>query len=326
MPITFRRLQVFVAAAEDGNFRKTADRLGISQPSVSAQIRAIEQHLGYPLFERRRGVSSTLAREGREFLVRARTLVEAEQDLVAERQMARRPQVAVLRVSVGPILLERRVKPMLPQFYEKHPDIALEFVPFNPSSDREQAIRSGAIDALLYTGGAPARTSPRAELIGRVSCSIYGAPEVASRLRGPPEEISAAPFVIPPRDYLLSQFFEAQLAIQGIRPRNVVARPPYMDVVLQMVLAGKGLAVLFDEHAAEHTRAGTLRVVGSVTFTAHRVMLLGRRALRPEVSPALQFLRSLLVPGDGAMRDARARDIPRSASRSDGSSFAGTRR
>lgn len=35
MALTFRKLEVFVAVAEDGNFRRAADRLGISQPSVS---------------------------------------------------------------------------------------------------------------------------------------------------------------------------------------------------------------------------------------------------------------------------------------------------
>ena len=134
MPITFRRLQVFVAAAHDCNFRKTADRLGISQPSVSAQIRAIETHLGYELFARRRGAISTLSDEGQGFLAHARELVKAQRDLAAERHAFRREQAAVLRVSVGPILLEKRVKPRLPEFHERCGSIAMEFVPFNPSS------------------------------------------------------------------------------------------------------------------------------------------------------------------------------------------------
>jgi DNA-binding transcriptional LysR family regulator len=294
MPITFRRLEVFVAAADDGNFRKTADRLGISQPSVSAQIRAIEAQLGYALFDRRRGASSTLSSEGRDFLSRARDLVKAEGDLAAERHASPRAQASILKVSVGPILLETRVKPALPGFHERYPSIALEFLPFNPSSDGEQAIRSGAIDVLLYTGGPPEKARTKTEIVTQVNCSVYGAPGWAERLAGRETDLSALPFITPPKHYRICQWFEAQLASIGIRPRNIVARPPYMDVVLQMVVAGKGVAVLFDEHAAQYLSRGQLRVIGPTSMQAYRVMMMGRRALRAEVSPALRFLRGVV--------------------------------
>jgi hypothetical protein len=45
MSITFRQLEIFVAAATDCNFRCTADRLGVSQPSISNQIRALEEQI-----------------------------------------------------------------------------------------------------------------------------------------------------------------------------------------------------------------------------------------------------------------------------------------
>lgn len=293
MPITFRRLQVFVAAAHDCNFRKTADRLGISQPSVSAQIRAIESHLGYSLFARRRGSISTLSHEGQDFLTRARELVKAQRDLLTERRIVREGQAAVLRVSVGPILLEKRVKPRLPEFHERCRNIAMEFVPFNPSSDGERAIRTGAVDVLLYTGGPPESMLERTEIIANVSCSIYGAPDLVERLSARGSDLSAAPFVVLPRDYRITQWFESQLARGGIRPRNIVARPPYMDVALRMALAGKGLAVLFDEHAREYRKQGELVPIGPGALSAHRVMMLGRRALRTQMAPALQFLREI---------------------------------
>jgi DNA-binding transcriptional LysR family regulator len=293
MALTFRRLQVFVAAAHDCNFRRTADRLGISQPSISAQIREVETLLGYELFERRRGTSSTLSDAGQEFLVRARELLKAEGELDAERRGSRRAQVAILKVSAGPILLETRVKPRLPEFHERNPNIALEFLPFNPSSDGEKALRSGAIDVLLYTGGPPQKASTRSDIIAQVSCSIYSSSQRDEQLATRKANLSAAPFVMPPKHYRISQWFETQLASMGVRPRNIVARPPYMEVVRQMTVDGKGLSVLFDEHAAEHVESGKLHAVSADTIWAFRVMMLGRRALRPEMAPALQFLREV---------------------------------
>ncbi len=92
MALTFRKLEVFVAVAEDGNFRRAAERLGISQPSVSSQIKSTERYLGYQLFERRRGATSELSAEGRNFLQRARELVAAQSALAAEYGIAHQRQ------------------------------------------------------------------------------------------------------------------------------------------------------------------------------------------------------------------------------------------
>jgi DNA-binding transcriptional LysR family regulator len=300
MPITFRRLQVFVTTAQDGNFRRAADRLGISQPSVSAQVRAIEMHLGHALFERKRGASCKLTSRGREFLVRANELVEAQRGLGESREI---DPVSVLKVTVGPVLLEQRVKPMLPEFYERHPTIALEFVPFNPANVGDQTVRSGAVDAVVYTGGPPQRMCARTQVISRVSCSIYGSPDMVNGVSDDPEEISTLPFIIPPKEYHIAQWFDTELSKVGIVPRNVVARPPYVDVVLRMVAAGKGVAVLFDEHAATYVERGELQAVGPRSLSAMRIMILGKRALRPEMAPALQFLKNVAtVRVDGVLR------------------------
>lgn len=294
MSITFRRLQVFVAAARDGNFRRTAERLGISEPSVSAQVQALENHLGYLLFDRRRGATSTLSEEGGLFLTRARDLLSAEEALAADRFATAPVEPAILKLSVGPLLLEARIKPALSQFHERHPNISLEFIPFNSSS--EGSIRSGVIDGLLYTGGPPPQTRSHTEILDRVSCSVYAPASFDTRDARMPGALTDLPFILPPKHYPLCKWFDSQLASIGERPRNVVARPPYMEVARQMSASGLGLAVLFDEHAASLVESRRLQVVRPMPVAAYRVLMLGPRALEPNVAPALAFLRWRVRP------------------------------
>src|SRR5947208_15552971 len=71
-----RRLASFLAVVEEGSFTRGARRLGISQPSLSQQIRLLENDLGGPLLERLpRGVRPTAA--GRALLPEAQAAVRA---------------------------------------------------------------------------------------------------------------------------------------------------------------------------------------------------------------------------------------------------------
>jgi len=63
--ITFRQLQVFVEAVDVGSFRACAERLGVTQVSISDHIRSLERQVGRSLFERRRGATANLTEDGR---------------------------------------------------------------------------------------------------------------------------------------------------------------------------------------------------------------------------------------------------------------------
>ncbi|MEL6294342.1 MAG: LysR family transcriptional regulator [Pseudomonadota bacterium] len=116
-------LRVFEAAARTGSFARAAERLAMSAPAVSQQVRALEDHLGLRLFQRA-AAGVTLTEAGRSLLVivsdslgRIETAVDA---LSA-------PKNPPLVIGVSMTLHLGWLGPRLPAFIAANPDIALQF-------------------------------------------------------------------------------------------------------------------------------------------------------------------------------------------------------
>lgn len=74
--LRIRDLEYFIAIAEHGSFSRAAQACGISQPTLSAQVRRMEDLLGVTLLERRHG-ATTITTEGAEVLAAAREILDA---------------------------------------------------------------------------------------------------------------------------------------------------------------------------------------------------------------------------------------------------------
>ena len=97
MDVHLRNLRYFVAVAEELHFSRAAERLHVSQPALSKQIRQLEQQLRFPLFRRdRRRVELTAA--GEALLPRARRLLAAWDASLAEAGTRASDEARLLRV------------------------------------------------------------------------------------------------------------------------------------------------------------------------------------------------------------------------------------
>jgi DNA-binding transcriptional LysR family regulator len=291
MSITFRQLEIFVAAASDCNFRRTADRLGVSQPSISNQISALEGHLGHSLFERRRGSPPVLSAEGHVFLEKAKELVLGRQEMEHQGSNTRGPRAVRLTVTAGPLLLDVYIRPRLPAFCEAHPNIVLDFVPLHPTRGAVPMVLSGEVDLAVFTGDFVSDERLQAEVINTVGCSIYASPVLAKRAAKPGAKLADLPFIMPPDDYKPTRFMWRVLKEAGIEPKNIIARSQFPDVIANMALEGRGLAVLFDHYAATGLADGRIVKLGPSLPSTSRVLLVGPRAQRPAAAPAVDLFR-----------------------------------
>src|SRR6478609_9742661 len=106
--MNLRDLRYLVALAEERHFGRAAEKSFVSQPTLSAQIRKLEEYLGVPLVERQpRRVALTLA--GERIVERARRLLQEADAIVELAKIDRDPLSGRLRLAliptVGPYLL-----------------------------------------------------------------------------------------------------------------------------------------------------------------------------------------------------------------------------
>jgi LysR family carnitine catabolism transcriptional activator len=152
MNITLRQLQVFAAASRARSFSEAADRLSISQPSLSSTIRKIEEQLGLRLFDRTTR-SLLLTADGRDLAAVAEDLVrdfETALGGIAARSAGKRGRVAI---AVLPSIAATVLPDILREFAKEFPEIDVAI--HDVLQDRAIALaRNGAVDFSVTTQAA----------------------------------------------------------------------------------------------------------------------------------------------------------------------------
>lgn len=146
-PLEIRHLRYFLAVAEAGSFSRAADRLGISQPSVSQQMRDLEAGLRVSLFQRR-GKRILLTSTGLIFQEHARAILRQIESCLQELTSEPGQLRGALHVGVVPVLNVALMPDLLGLFAGKHPGISLTVEEIS-STEIETALEEGRMDVGL---------------------------------------------------------------------------------------------------------------------------------------------------------------------------------
>ncbi|MBO0695776.1 MAG: LysR family transcriptional regulator [Verrucomicrobia bacterium] len=146
-PLDIRHLRYFLAVAEAGSFSRAADRLGISQPSVSQQMRDLETDLRVPLFQRR-GKRILLTPRGLIFQEHARAILHQLENFLQELNSEPGELRGALRLGVIPALNVPLVPQLLGLFTTDHPAISIAVEEIS-STEIETALEEGRMDVGL---------------------------------------------------------------------------------------------------------------------------------------------------------------------------------
>lgn len=304
-----RGLGYVVAIVDEGGFGRAADALGVTQPTLSHTVKALENELGTPLFHRL-GRSVTLTPAGEALLGPARQALR-------DAAVARAAVAEVIGLAAGhldlvclPTLAVDPVAQLVGRFRSQHPGVRVHIAEPEDADAVAELVRTGARE--LGFAELPVRLADleALELAAQAFVAVLPAGSSAGSGSGADDagplaltDLAALPLVTTPPGTSTRRQIEDAFGAAGLVP-NVAVETDHREAITAMVRAGAGVAIL-PEPVAQATRLPGAVVRRIAPAIERRVGLIRRPG---PLSPAAQAFTALAVPGTPARpRRPRAR-------------------
>ncbi|MCW5552745.1 MAG: transcriptional activator NhaR [Verrucomicrobiae bacterium] len=262
--LNYHHLRYFWTVAREGSIKKAAEKLHVSQPSISEQIRELEESLGEKLF-RREGRNNVLTDAGQIAFRYAEDIFSFGQELV--NAIKQRPTAKSLRLYVGvadsfPKLVTNEV--LEPVF--AMPQTVHVICREGKLEDLLAQLAAHRLDIVLADEPASSSTNFKTfnHPLGESGTTFCGAKPMAARLKkGFPKSLNGAPALLPTENTALRRSLEAWFREWSIRPQ-VVAE--FEDLALMKVMAaeGRGFIALPSLATAEAVSRYHFQVINTV--------------------------------------------------------------
>ncbi|MGZ5033627.1 MAG: transcriptional regulator GcvA [Usitatibacter sp.] len=243
-------LRPFEAAARLESFSRAADELHITHGAVSHQVRALEEHLGAPLFARH-GKRVALTAAGRVFAERVRGALE-EIAQAAESLSTRRDDR--LTVSVLPSFASRWLMPRLIRFMDAHPKVEVNVIATTVLAN----FAADEVDIAIRFGPGPWPPLVCEKFLEDEYFPVASPRLNRGKLPKTPRELLGLGIIREDRDYWKAWFEKAGVPIEEAR----AARGPIFNdstYALQAAARGEGIALARRSIVAEDLERGTLK-------------------------------------------------------------------
>jgi LysR family transcriptional repressor of citA len=140
----FSWLNTFITAAECGNFRRTAEILYISQPSVTVHIKQLEKELGVELFLRE-GKKIKLTEEGIRYLRHAKKVMEVYQQGLEDLSSYTQGYSTKFSIAISPLIADTILPYVLRSYLNEYPEVEIS-VKIIESANIEDAVIQEEVD------------------------------------------------------------------------------------------------------------------------------------------------------------------------------------
>lgn len=246
------QLKTFVTVAREGTITRASELLHLSQPAVSAHIKAIEDAVGLSLFERTpRGMA--LTREGERLLARAEQTLAAHDELISEATRIKGRLTGKLRLGAGTSSSHEAVGRLLTALSERCPDVDVA-LKHGASLEVLAGIRSGTLDAGFYNEAAEVPADLDAVEVARFRLHLV-APH--GLMKAPPDwkALAEQPWIYPTASGCCGRTADNLFRQHGIRPRRIID-VDREELTRTLVASGVGVGLLHEDTAEAAQRAG----------------------------------------------------------------------
>ena len=283
--LNYHHLLYFWTVGRIGSVSRASAELRLTQATVSAQLKSLEQSLGEKLFHRN-GRHLILTDTGKVVFRYAEEIFSLGQELMGT--LKGRPQGRLARVNVGvtdimpKLVAYRLIEPAL-KLKDPYRIVCRE----GTNSELLAALAVHDIDVMLSDGPIDPAVNIKAfnHLLGECGVSLFGMAPLAAKYRaGFPQSLDGAPFLLPTSNATARRSLDEWFESQNIRP-TIVAE--FEDSALMKVFGqrGMGLFAASSVIAAEVQRQYDVRLIGQLEGVTERyyAISLDRKLKHPAV-------------------------------------------
>ena len=248
--MTLKQLEAFYWASKLGTFAIAAERLHVTQSSLSKRIAELEVNLGHPLFDRS-GQRAVLTTAGEALLP------QAQQMLALEQTMRRGPEVGgalrgACRLGISELTATTWFPALVRRIHTEHPGLELK-PQVGLGKSMERLVERGELDFAVVTGAISSATVA-SQTVAQVEFAWMAAP---ARLRKGTllhaDLLKQHPVILSTIDSGLTTALRTWTAAHGVQMREVVACNS-LTAILAMTVAGVGISFLPKRYVAPLTR------------------------------------------------------------------------
>lgn len=278
------QLRTFVTVAQQGHLTQAAELLHLSQPAVTAQIKALEEEVGMPLFERSAGGVS-LTRAGQELLPEAQAILGAAHGLInhAKGLRGQLSGKAHIGITLTPELL--RLGPWVAGLVEKYPLLDLR-LRHGVTGEVINLVRKKELDAGFYLGKNPFMNVHTVTLTKLPFCLIMPAAWQGKVDPADPKSLGKQPWVGISQFSSLSKMTAELWRELNIAPKKVTDCD-HLASMVEVAAAGVGMVLAWRDVAEPYIKAGKVVEVPGIEKEAELMFIYPEERLG---DPVLQVL------------------------------------
>ena len=243
--MTLQQLLSFTAIAQIGSIARAAERLALSQPTLSGHIKALESEFALTLFSRT-NTGMTLTGDGRRVMKHAQKILAAREELFDEVKTARHSLSGQITIGVASSNPSLKIDALLERIAQTQPRISLHFESAPTAASIENVMKQ-KIDAGFIVADPP--ISKAFTFLEGKRFKVRAAAPVAWRENAhDPKKLNALPWILPLEQSVCRHIADRIMSRHILEPDHIVCTANEM-VTRDLIASGAGIGFLHDDSA-----------------------------------------------------------------------------